>query len=93
MNARVVSISLLLCLLLTLLLSGCGQYRVTNTRTGKIHYTKDIDCVGCDAIRIRDEVTDTVVFLKNADVEKISEEEYRSETCCQPHCIIPVLVY
>ncbi len=91
MNARLVLA--LLVILYAGLLSGCSQYRVTNTRTGRVYYTKDIDRVSCDAIRFDDEITDTTIFLKNADVEKISAREYRSQTCCQPHCIIPVLFY
>jgi len=67
-------------LALVLVFTGCASYyRVTDTQSGNVYYTKKVDTVkgGGGAVKLNDGKTGSVVTLQNSDVKEISKKEYK----------------
>lgn len=68
---------ILLSVVLLYILGGCASYyRVTDPRTEKVYYTKDIDKKSGGAIVIKDKRTNKKITLQDSEIEKISKEDY-----------------
>jgi hypothetical protein len=69
-------------LLVTVALSGCTYYRITDPHTGKQYYTNNWDqdrYSANGAVQFKDARTGSVVTLQTSEVEVISEEEFKRE--------------
>ena len=65
---------------LVFLVAGCASYyRVTDTQSGNVYYTKKVDTVkgGGGAVKLNDGKTGSVVTIQNSDVKEISKKEYK----------------
>lgn len=63
-----------------LALAGCGghHYRVTDTSSGRVYYTRDVDTKRrTGAVDFKDAKTGAKVTLQSSQVEKISKAQYR----------------
>lgn len=67
-------------LLSLLLLVGCGgsYYRVKDTTSGRVYYTRDVDTKRqTGAVDFKDAKTGSKVTLQSSEVEKITEAQYQ----------------
>jgi hypothetical protein len=67
-------------LLSLLLLAACGgrYYRVTDTSSGRVYYTRDVDTKRrTGTVDFKDAKTGAKVTLQSSAVEKISEAQYQ----------------
>jgi hypothetical protein len=65
---------------LVLVVTGCASYyRVTDTQSGNVYYTKKVDTVkgGGGAVKLQDTRSGSVVTLQNSEVKEISKKEYK----------------
>ena len=65
---------------LVFLVAGCASYyRVTDTQSGNVYYTKKVDTVkgGSGTVKLKDTRSGSVVTLQNSEVKEISKKEYK----------------
>jgi hypothetical protein len=65
---------------LVLVVTGCASYyRVTDTQSGNVYYTKKVDTVkgGGGAVKLEDTRSGSMVTLQNSEVKEISKKEYK----------------
>jgi hypothetical protein len=77
MRTRIIALPALLVLLLAL--TGCGggtYYKVTQTETGNIYYSKDVKMKDAGVVVFHEAGSGRKVKLKNASVQIISSEEF-----------------
>ena len=66
-------------LLVAFLLTGCSTYyRVTDTKTNRVFYTKSISNKKSGAVQFKDVNTEEKVTLMAHSVKKISKDEFNS---------------
>ena len=66
---------------LMFLVAGCASYyRVMDTQSGNVYYTKKVSTVkgGGGAVKLTDTRTGSVVTLQNSEVKEISKKEYKA---------------
>ena len=57
--------------------AGCAKhYEVTDTQTGKVYYTQDVDYKKGGAVGFRDAKTDNKIVLQSSEVRKIKKKEF-----------------
>ncbi|MCK6458340.1 MAG: hypothetical protein L6Q95_00420 [Planctomycetes bacterium] len=69
-----------LLLLSLLFLGACGgkYYRVTDTASGRVYYTRDVDTKRrSGAVDFKDSKSGAKVTLQSSQVEKITEAQYQ----------------
>ena len=65
---------------LVFLVAGCASYyRVTDTQSGNVYYTKKVSTVkgGGGAVKLTDTRTGSAVTLQSSEVKEISKKEYK----------------
>ena len=61
---------------LGLLAAGCSYYQVTDTTTGQIYYTRQINSRPGGAIAFQDVQTGSNVTLQHPQVHKLTRDQY-----------------
>jgi len=70
---------LLLCVLLTALITGCGgYYKVTDPTSKNSYYTEDYDMLKTGAIKFKDARSGSDIILQSSEVKEISKDEYKA---------------
>lgn len=62
------------------LTTACAHYKVTNTTTGAVHYTKHLNKRTGGAVTFKDAKTGEKVTLDSFSREKISGKEFKEAT-------------
>lgn len=70
---------LLLCVLLTALITGCGgYYKVTDPTSKNSYYTEDYDTMKSGAIKFKDARTGSDVILQSSEVKEVTKDEFKA---------------
>ena len=65
-------------LALVLVAPGCGSYyRVTDTQSGHLYYTEEVDTMKNGAVKLNDARTGSLVTIQNSEVKEISKKEFK----------------
>ena len=66
-----------LVLALLVLCVGCGRrYRVSDPRSGRVYYTRDVDRRDSGAVEFTDAQSNAKITLESSVVERIPKDEY-----------------
>jgi hypothetical protein len=70
-----------LVLALLVLCLGCGRrYRVSDARSGRVYYTRDVDRRDSGTVEFTDEKTNARIALESSVVERIPKDEFERIT-------------
>jgi len=58
--------------------TACARYRVTDTTSGQVYYTKHINKRTGGAVTFKDAETGEKVTLDSHEIEKINKQEFRN---------------